>query len=111
KINTYKNDIDKLEEEIVVLEDGIEKRNEILKNRLSAYQKVGGDYNFMDVIFGTVGFENFISRTTAANTIAAADQDLVEQQQIAMAEVEEKQTAIQDKLKEQETEQKKLKEI
>lgn len=111
KINTYKNDIDQLEEEIVELEDGIEKRNEILKNRLSAYQKVGGDFNFIEVLLGSVGFESFISRASAANTIAQADQDLMVQQEEAMKEVEAKQSEVEEKLEEQEKEKQKLKEI
>lgn len=111
KVNTYKNEIDKLEDEIVVLEDGIEKRNEILKNRLTSYQKVGGDINFVEVILGSVGFESFISRANAASTIAEADQDLIVQQQNAMSQVEEKQNEVEDKLVKQEEEQKKLKEI
>lgn len=111
KVNTYKQEIEQLEDEIIVLEDGIEQRNEILKNRLSSYQKVGGDFNFIEVILGSVGFESFISRATAANTIAEADQDLMEQQEKAMNEVEEKQNEVEVKLEEQEKEQQKLKEI
>lgn len=111
KINTYKSEIDKLKEEILQLEDGIEKRNNILKNRLSAYQKVGGDFNFVEVLLGSVGFDSFISRATAANTIAEADQDLIVQQEEAMQAVEAKQGEVETKLAEQEKEQQKLEEI
>src|SRR5699024_8140205 len=60
----YEKENKTLEEEIEVLNEEIEARNEILKERLSSYQNSGGDVGYMEVIFGSKGFDEFISRFT-----------------------------------------------
>lgn len=77
---TYEKEIKTLEEEIEVLNEEIEARNEILKERLSSYQNSGGDVGYMEVIFGSKGFDEFISRFTAVTTITKADNKLIEEQ-------------------------------
>lgn len=98
EVKKLETDIKKTEDEIVVLEKEIEKRNEILKERLSSYQRDGGEVGFMEVIFGSKGFEEFISRYTAVTAITSADNKLVEIQKTAMAEVETKQKEVEKKL-------------
>src|SRR5699024_12256582 len=61
---TYDKEIKTLEEEIKVLNEEIEARNEILKERLSSYQNIGGDVRYMEVIFGSKGSDECISRFT-----------------------------------------------
>lgn len=98
EVDKLETDVKKLEKEIVVLEEEIKQRNEILKERLSSYQTDGGEIGFMEVIFGSKGFEEFISRYTAVTAITTADNELVETQKKAMTEVEGKQKEVENKL-------------
>ncbi|WP_373893257.1 C40 family peptidase [Virgibacillus natechei] len=92
--------VDSLEEEISNLEDKIEKRYEILKDRLVSYQQNGGDINYLEVVFGSKSFGDFINRISAVNKITDSDAALVEQQENDKQEVEEKQDEVLDKLDE-----------
>ncbi|WP_412977269.1 NlpC/P60 family protein [Ornithinibacillus sp. 179-J 7C1 HS] len=67
------------EEEIAELEEQIDTRYDILGNRMVNYQKNGGNLGFLDVIFGSNSFADFISRLTAVNKITSSDADLVNQ--------------------------------
>ncbi len=98
EVEKFETDIKKTNEEIDVLEVEIEERNEILKERLSSYQNDGGEFGFMEVIFGSVSFEEFISRYTAVTAITTADNELVEIQKEAIEEVEAKQNEVEEKL-------------
>src|SRR5699024_10472403 len=80
----------------------IEERNEILKERLSSYQNTGGDLGYLEVIFGSAGFEDFISRFTAVTTITQADNELIEEQKKSMEKVEEKEEQEKEKIDEDE---------
>ncbi|MFD1849447.1 NlpC/P60 family protein [Oceanobacillus bengalensis] len=99
-ITDTQSEIDSLEEEIVVLEEAIEKRYNILKDRVVSYQKSGGSINYLEVIFGSESFGDFISRVTAVNKITESDTNLMEQQEADKAEVEEKQNDLLVKLDE-----------
>ena len=92
-------EIKQLKEEIKILEEEIKARHEILKERLSSYQNSGGDLGFRDVIFGSTGFEEFITRFTAVITITNADNKLIEEQKAAIKKVEKKEQQVQKKLK------------
>ncbi|GGA81182.1 PcsB-like coiled-coil domain-containing protein [Ornithinibacillus halotolerans] len=92
------NEIEQLQEEIKELESDIEKRHEILNERLSSYQKTGGHINFLDVLFGSDSFSDFISRITMVNTITKSDADLIEDLELDIQMVEEKKTLSMTKL-------------
>src|SRR5690625_2165118 len=100
-----------LEEKINVINKEIEARNEILKERLSSYQKSGSYVGYMEVIFGSKGFEEFISRFTAVTTITKADNKLVEEQKNAINKVEEKEVQVKEKLTETEKTKKELTDV
>ena len=108
---TYEKEIKTLEEEIEVLNEEIEARNEILKERLSSYQNSGGDVGYMEVIFGSKGFDEFISRFTAVTTITKADNKLIEEQKTAINKVEQKESQVKEKLSETEKNKENLKKI
>lgn len=72
--------IEELKEEIKILEDRIEKRDALLKERLRTIQQNGGDMKYMEVIFGASSFGDFISRTSAVNTIMDSDKTIMEAQ-------------------------------
>src|SRR5690625_4425264 len=78
-IKKYDEEVKSLDKEIKDLENEIEERNEILKERLSSYENTGGDLGYLEVIFGSAGFEDFISRFTAVTTITQADNELIEE--------------------------------
>ncbi len=99
-ISNTQSEVDKLEEEIVQLEDSIEKRFAILKERAAAYQKSGGNISYIEVLFGSKSFGDFISRVSAINKITDSDAALMEQIEEDKVIVEEKQDDVLAKLDE-----------
>lgn len=91
-------EIQKLEQEVASLKEAIAKRNEILKERARSYQVNGGDVRYLDVVFGSTSFSDFVDRVGAVVTIMNADKDLMEEYEADKKEVEEKQASIQTKL-------------
>src|SRR5699024_7970580 len=83
------------------LQDKIEERYEILKDRIASYQKSGGDIQYLEVLTGAEDFGDFISRSSAVSRITDSDKRLMEQQQKDKAKVEEKQAIVEGKLDEQ----------
>ncbi|GGA77036.1 C40 family peptidase [Ornithinibacillus halotolerans] len=81
------------EEEVAQLEKEIEKRYDLLSTRMVNYQKNGGSIGFLDVIFGSSSFTDFISRVAAVNKITTSDADLVNK-------LEEDKQKVADKLAE-----------
>lgn len=93
-------DIADLQEEIETLEEGIEKRFEILKTRASSYQKTGGAVRYIEVLFGSQSFGDFISRLTAVNQIVDSDAALMDELEQDMQKVEEHKLTTMEKLDE-----------
>src|SRR5699024_2995532 len=95
-----------LDEEITLIEIEIEKRNEILKSRISSYQENGGNIQYLEVFLGSKDFTEFISRLSAVTTITNADADLIALQKNDKGLVEGKlvkQEELLSELKEMET--------
>lgn len=122
QIQEIQRQITALEESMAELEQEIIERNEIIKDRMVAVQVSGGQQTYMEVIFGSTSFGNFIERTTTISTIIKSDQELIEEQAAAieeyeyakeqtdrmladlnstMAELEEKQAAVEAELNKQ----------
>jgi peptidoglycan hydrolase CwlO-like protein len=97
-IEATKTEVAALEEEIADLEEDIEKRRDILKDRMVALQKNGGTVSYIEVIFGAESFLDFIERVTMINKITQSDQKLLDQISEAQDEVEAKKTDVEDKL-------------
>lgn len=97
-IDATLDEISSLEEEMKELEKKIEERYEILKNRMVSTQKSGGKISYLEVIFGSQDFGDFISRVSAVNTIANSDAALIEQQEADIDLLEEKQETVFNKL-------------
>ncbi|WP_258871323.1 NlpC/P60 family protein [Virgibacillus dokdonensis] len=95
-------EVDKLEKEIATLEDAIEKRFNKLKERAVSYQKSGGDVNYLEVIFGSKDFGEFINRVSAVNKITNSDANLIEEQEKDKKEVNEKKDKVVNSLEEME---------
>src|SRR5699024_2075537 len=86
-IDKYNDQIDEIQVEIDEINDKIEKRAEVLKERLSSYQ-TNGNISFLDVVLGSKGFNDFISRIDAVSKINNADTELIEQQEADREKVE-----------------------
>ncbi|RKQ29648.1 PcsB-like coiled-coil domain-containing protein [Oceanobacillus halophilus] len=90
------SDIKFLQEEIKELETSIERRHEILKNRMASYQETGGSISYLEVIFGSSSFGDFISRVNSVNKIVESDASLMKQLENDIKKVEEnKEKALQ----------------
>ncbi|WP_413375272.1 NlpC/P60 family protein [Alkalihalobacillus sp. 1P02AB] len=90
-----------LEEEIKILEEQIEARFELLKQRAVSYHQNGGsNSNFLEVVFGSTSFSNFIDRVVAVTKIAEADNTMIESLEADQAKVEEARVEVATKLEE-----------
>ena len=98
EIAETKAEIEVLKAEIIVLKDRIKKRNEVLKDRAVSFQESGGDVNYLEVIFGSSSFSDFLDRVNAVATIAEADREILIQHEKDKEELEAKQKAVEDKL-------------
>lgn len=101
QISNTEDEITVLEEEIDALNLIIDERNEVLKRRMISYQKSGGSIGFLEVIFGSKNFNEFISRSSAISKITSSDADLIQEQEDDKAEVEVQQGNLEAKLSEQ----------
>lgn len=109
-IEKHVEEIEALEEDIEELEESIEQRNEILKDRISSYQQNGGNISFLDVLFGSDSFGDFISRVSAVTTITSSDQQLMEELEADKEKIEGMQDEVEEKLTEEEELKEELKE-
>ncbi|WP_234402376.1 C40 family peptidase [Oceanobacillus damuensis] len=99
-ITEKENEVAVYEEEIAALEEQIAIRYDILKERAVSYQQSGGDISYLEVIFGSQSFGDFISRVSAVNKITESDNALMKKQEEDKELVEEKQNAVIAKLEE-----------
>lgn len=100
KINKSNQEIQRLEKEIHSLNKGIQKRLEILHNRVRTLQRTGGKVEYLNVLFGSTSFSNFVDRVIGVTTLMKADESLIEQQKTDLKKLEEKQATVEAKLEE-----------
>ena len=103
EISTTNAEIEALKEEITVLQERIEKRTEVLKERAVSFQQSGGSVSYIEVLLGATSFGDFISRVSAVSTIMQADETLVEQHEEDKASLETAQKEVELKLTELES--------
>lgn len=99
-ISEKEDEVALLEDEIVELEEAIEKRYDILKERAISYQQSGGEISYLEVIFGSQSFGDFVSRVSAVNKITESDSALMKKQEEDKNAVEDKKAAVITKLDE-----------
>lgn len=80
EIKGLEGEIKELNEQIEVVQERIDRRSEIIGNRLLSIQHNGGNISYLEVLFGTESFTDFIGRLTAVQTIMNQDQDMLSQQ-------------------------------
>lgn len=90
--------VETLDKEIAELEEKNEKRQEILKKRAVTYQQTNGNVSYLEVIFGSSSFGDFIERIGAVSTIVKADRQLIDELQEDQTQLEDKQAMVEEKL-------------
>lgn len=95
-MKSTKKEIASTEKEIEELQDAIDKRYEILKERAVSYQKSGGNIGYLEVIFGSKSFSEFVSRVSAVSKITESDQDLLEKIEADKEKIENKLSELED---------------
>ena len=98
QITETKTEIESLHKEIVVIEERIVQRSEVLKGRAVSFQENGGQVSYIEVILGSTSFGDFIDRVGAVATIVEADQNILSEQEEDKKAVEEKQKLVEEKL-------------
>lgn len=82
---------------ITYLQDRIEKRNEMLEDRLVAMQKQPKVNLVTDVLFNSDGIVDFFNRLNSITTLFEADQDIIKEQESEQAEVEKEKQLVNEK--------------
>lgn len=108
KIADLKNKIDKLKKEIIALKKSIEKREAILKDRLRAVQTSGGNMKYIEVLLGSKSFSDFISRTSAVNTIMDQDKSIMDELEADKRKMQQKMQEVKAKKAQVEANKKKI---
>lgn len=98
KASEMKSEVETIEREIHFLEDSINKRTNVLKDRALAYQQSEKHITYLEVLIGATSLSDFVERVGAVAAIAEADRTLIEQQEDEQKELTKKQTALQTKL-------------
>ncbi|WP_078544077.1 coiled-coil domain-containing protein [Litchfieldia alkalitelluris] len=91
EIEVAESVIEELEKEMSVLQEGIDRRFGILKERAITLQQSGGSVIYLEVLAGSSSFSDFIDRVFAVMTIAQSDADLLAQQEADQQELKDKQ--------------------
>lgn len=73
-------EIDILNAEMEVIQERIDIRSELVGSRLSSVQQNGGDISYIEVLFGSKSFSDFLSRAAVVKTILKQDEQLIGQQ-------------------------------
>lgn len=97
-IDDTKQDIQALKREIAEVQVRIEKRNELLKERVRSLQQSGGVISYLDVLLGSQSFSDFINRISAVTTIFEADKQIIKEQEADKALKEKKENELTSKL-------------
>ena len=98
KLESTKAEIMKLQGQMEVIKDRIEKRNVLLKDRARSYQETGGMVNYIDVLMGSENFSDFVDRANAVVTIMQADQAILKEHEADKQELETKQNEVKTNL-------------
>ncbi|KPD00092.1 Peptidoglycan DL-endopeptidase CwlO precursor [Geobacillus sp. BCO2] len=96
-IDQTEHAIDQLKQEIAEIQERIEKRNDILKERLRSLQESGGAISYLQVLLGAQSFSDFIDRMSAVTTIMEADQQIIREQEADKALKEKKEAELTEK--------------
>ncbi|WP_144483660.1 M23 family metallopeptidase [Bacillus safensis] len=108
EVKQTKQEIKKLKKDIQVINERIEKRKAIFKDRIRSMQKSGGTINYLDVLLGARSFSDFVGRVGAVTTIVEADKDMITEHENDLKLVEQKEAELNNQLSGLETSLKEL---
>ncbi|WP_280149232.1 murein hydrolase activator EnvC family protein [Bacillus safensis] len=108
EVKKTKQEIKKLKKDIQVINERIEKRKAIFKDRIRSMQKSGGTINYLDVLLGARSFSDFVGRVGAVTTIVEADKDMITEHENDLKLVEQKEAELNNQLSGLETSLKEL---
>lgn len=103
-------EMDQLKQDIVELIDRIEKREELIIDRLRSIQQNGGSISYLEVLFGSKSFGDFIGRAILTTKIMNQDKSIMEEQGQDKLTLEEKETKLAEDQIELESHRKKMEE-
>jgi cell wall-associated NlpC family hydrolase len=96
-IEAVNSQIKQLKNEISDLEVKIEKRSELLHERMRSYQESGVNVSYLEVLLESANFGDFINRAGTVAKILQADRDLLEQQDAEKKDYESKLVSLEQK--------------
>lgn len=96
QVTEVEEEITSVQEEVDALEERIQDRFVILSERAKSYQQSGGNISYLEVILGSKGFTDFISRIHAITQITDSDAMIIEEQVIEQDIVKEKLSELED---------------
>ncbi|WP_026581209.1 C40 family peptidase [Bacillus sp. J33] len=91
-------EVDQLKAEMAIIEERIEKRSTILKQRAQSFQESGGTVAYIDVLLGASSFSDFVDRVGAVTTFVQADKQLLAEQEQDKKALEDKKAAVEAEL-------------
>lgn len=78
EIEEVQESIEELKAEIIIIEDRIEERDELLKDRARSMYQTGGTVNYLEVVLGAKTFSDFLDRVSALSVIAQQDRNILD---------------------------------
>ncbi|WP_328155274.1 NlpC/P60 family protein [Cytobacillus praedii] len=100
-ITSTNAEIEELNKEKAIIQERIDKRSVILKQRAVSYQENGSSsIGYVEVLLGSTSFGDFIERVGAVTKIVQADQDILAEHEADKKILEENQAKIEKKLNE-----------
>ncbi len=96
-INLTNEEIESLQNDIKGLEEKINNRDALLRERARAVQVSGGPISYLDVLLGANSFVDFIDRFSAVDTLMEADRNIMAEQAKDIDALEKKKAVLEDK--------------
>ena len=98
EINVANQEIAKLEKEMAALQEKIDQRDALLRERARAIQS-NGKVSYIDVLLGANSFIDFIDRFSAVNTLMEADRQIMREQKEDRQKLEDHKQLVLEKKK------------
>ncbi|EJS50395.1 cell wall-binding protein [Bacillus cereus] len=97
KIDETHKQIEQKKADIIVLEDKVLARKDIMKKRMVSVQNSSNTSLVVEVVVESKNFADFIQRMNAVSTILDADKEILRLQEQDLRQIEEDKTAIDEK--------------
>lgn len=111
EIETTNEDTRLLREEIILSEERIASRDEVLKDRMKSMHQSSGGVQYIEVILGAQGFGDLIERVSALRNITRQDRAVLDAHVEDMETLDTARQALNEELQELETQVSELEEL